>query len=202
MPYDYTDAPPPRDFEVIPANEIVTVSLHLRYGGAGEDGVLKRSKLGDCEMLDIEFTILDGKYKGRKFWQLMVIAGTTDGHAQAADITRGMLKAIIDSAKGLMPDDISAETRAARTVSLKGFEGLCFMVKLGIEKGGPKKDSAGKNTGENYADKNVIGSVITKDKKDWKPVEQAPPFNGGNSGGATPAESSAPVTRPQWAKEP
>src|SRR5262245_53361761 len=198
MPYDYTDAPPPRDFEVIPANEIVTVSLHLRYGGAGEDGVLKRSKLGDCEMLDIEFTILDGKYKGRKFWQLMVIAGTTDGHAQAADITRGMLKAIIDSAKGLMPDDISAEARAARTVSLKDFEGMCFMVKLGIEKGAPKKDSAGNFTGENYADKSVIGSVITKDKKEWKPVEQAPPFNGG--GAAAPTTSNTtPVERPKWA---
>ena len=194
MPYDYTDAPPPRDFEVIPANEIVTVSLHLRYGGAGEDGVLKRSKLGDCEMLDIEFTILDGKYTGRKFWQLMVIAGTTDGHAQAADITRGMLKAIIDSAKGLMPDDISAEARAARTVSLKDFEGMCFMVKLGIEKGGPIKDKPG----QNYPDKNVIGSVITKDRKEWKPVEQAPPFNGG--GAAAPTTSNTtPVERPKWA---
>ena len=195
MPYDYSDSKPPRDFEVIPAGEVVTVSLHLRHGGSGEDGVLKRSKLGDCEMLDIEFTILDGKYIGRKFWQLMVIAGTTDGHAQAADITRGMLKAIIDSAKGLMPDDISAEARAARTVSLKDFEGMCFMVKLGIEKGGPIKDKPG----QNYPDKNVIGSVITKDKKEWKPVEQAPPFNGGNSGGAAPAAPSTPVARPSWA---
>jgi len=184
MPYDYSDAPPPRDFEVIPAGEVVTISLHLRYGGAGEDGVLKRSAKGDCEMLDIEFTIVDGKYKGRKFWEY---------------ITRRVLKAIIDSAKGLMPDDISAEARAARTVSLKDFEGMCFMVKLGIEKGAPKKDSAGNFTGENYADKNVIGSVITKDKKEWKPVEQAPPFNGGNSGGAAPAAPSTPVARPSWA---
>jgi len=199
MPYDYSDAPPPRDFEVIPAGEVVTISLHLRYGGAGEDGVLKRSAKGDCEMLDIEFTIVDGKYKGRKFWEYMVVSGTTDGQAQAADITRRVLKAIIDSAKGLMPDDISAEARAARTVALKDFEGMCFMVKLGIEKGAPKKDSAGNFTGENYADKNVIGSVITKDKKEWKPVEQAPPFNGGNSGGAAPAAPSTPVARPSWA---
>ena len=130
MPYDYSDSKPPRDFEVIPAGEVVTVSLHLRYGGAGEDGVLKRSKDGGCEMLDSEFTILDGKFKDRKFWQLMVVDGTTPGHAQAADITRSTLKAILDSAKGLMPDDISAEARAARTVNLKDFEGMCFMVKL------------------------------------------------------------------------
>ena len=198
MPYDYTDAPP-SSFELIPQDTIVSVSMHIRGGGAGEDGMLKRSKTGDCEMLDIEFTIVDGKYKGRKFWEYMVVSGTTDGQAQAADITRRVLKAIIDSAKGLMPDDISAEARAARTVSLKDFEGMCFMVKLGIEKGAPKKDSAGNFTGENYADKNVIGSVITKDKKEWKPVEQAPPFNGGNSGGAAPAAPSTPVARPSWA---
>ena len=52
MPYDYTDAPPPRDFEIIPAGEIVTVSLHIRPGGAGEGGLLKRGKEGTCEMLD------------------------------------------------------------------------------------------------------------------------------------------------------
>jgi len=193
MPYDYTDAPPARDFEVIPAGEIVPVSLHLRYGGAGEDGVLKRSKDGGCEMLDMELTVIDGQYKGRKFWEYMVVDGTTSGHAQAADITRGILKAIIDSAKGLMPDDISAEGRAARTVSLKDFDGMCFMVKIGVEKGEPKNDGSGGN----YADKNCIGLVITKDKQGWRPVEQAPPFDGGTSGG--PTTPSTPVTRPSWA---
>jgi hypothetical protein len=198
MAYDYSDAKPPRDFEVIPAGEIVTVSLHLRYGGAGEDGVLKRSKDGKCEMLDVEFTIIDGKWKGRKIWQFFVVDGTDPGHAQAADITNSTLKAIIDAAKGLMPDDISAEARAARTVSLKDFEGMCFMVKLGIEKGGAKKDSAGNLTGEHYADKNVLGSVITKDKKDWKPVEQAPPWNGGGTAPTT-ASNTLPVEKPKWA---
>ena len=194
MPYDYSDSKPPRDLEVIPAGEVVTVSLHLRHGGAGEDGVLKRSRDGGCEMLDIEFTILDGKFKGRKFWQLMVVDGSTPGHAQAADITRSTLKAILDSAKGLMPDDISAEARAARTVNFKDFEGMCFMVKLGIEKGGPIKDKPG----QNYPDKNVIGSVITKDRKEWKPVEQAPPFNGGGAVAPT-TSNTTPVERPKWA---
>ena len=103
------------------------------------------------------------------------------------------MKAIIDSAKGLMPDDISAEGRAARTVSLKDFEGMCFMVKIGVEKGEPKNDGSGGN----YADKNCIGSVITKDKQGWRPVEQVPPFDGGTSGG--PTTPSTPVTRPSWA---
>ena len=39
-------------------------------------------------------------------------------------------------------------------------------------------------------DKNVIAAVITPDKKDWHPVEQPPPFNGGSGAGATVAPSS------------
>ena len=39
--------------------------------------------------------------------------------------------------------------------------------------------------------------VITPDKKEWHPVEQAPPFNGG--GGATPSSSAPPIKKPEWA---
>ena len=45
-PYDYSDAPPPRDIELIPHGTILTLILHLRAGGVGEDGLLKRSKDG------------------------------------------------------------------------------------------------------------------------------------------------------------
>ena len=62
MPYDYTDAPPSRDIELIPHGTIATVVLHIRAGNVGEDGMLKRSKMGDCEMLDCEFVVLDGPY--------------------------------------------------------------------------------------------------------------------------------------------
>ena len=190
MAYDYTDAPPPQ-FELIPAGETPTVSMHIRPGNAGEDGLLKRSQDGSCEMIDAEFTVLDGKYKGRKFWHNFVFAGTKDGHATAADISRGILKAILDSALGLESKDVSPEARAKRTVELKQFEGMTFIAKIGIEKGGPKKD------GGNYDDKNTLAGVITRDKKGWHPVEHPPPFDAG----APPASSApaAPIARPGWA---
>ena len=56
MPFDYTDAPPP-SFDLIPDGTVATVSIHIRAGGVGEDGMLKRSANGDCEMLDLEFTV-------------------------------------------------------------------------------------------------------------------------------------------------
>jgi hypothetical protein len=193
MPFDYTDAPPP-SFDLIPDGNAATVSIHIRAGGVGEDGLLKRSHNGECEMLDLEFTVLDGTYKGRKFWHNLLVAGTTDGQKKMAAGNLGVLKAILDSALGLLPNDVSAEARAARTVSLKQFEGMCLIAKIGVEKGGPKKE------GGNYPVKNVLAGAVTKDKSGWHAVEQPPPFNGGGSVASSSAAPAAPVERPDWAR--
>jgi hypothetical protein len=190
-PYDYSDAAPPQ-FELIPQGTIATVSLHIRAGNAGENGLLKRSKDGGCEMLDLELSVVDGPFKGRKFRQYMVLAGTTDGHAKAADISRSTLKAILDSALGLKPDDVSPQARAARTVDLKRFEGMTFIARIGVEKGAAKNDGSGAF----WDDKNTLAGVITPDKSEWRAVEQPPPFEGAST---PPAASSAPIARPEWA---
>ncbi len=195
MPYDYSDAPPPQ-FEPIPHGTVATVVLHIRAGNAGEDGMLKRSKDGGCEMLDCELAVADGPYKGRKFWERWILDGTTPGHAKSADINRGTLKAILDSALGLKPDDVSPEARAARTVSLKQFEGMTFIARIGIEKGKAKNDESG----ENWPDKNILAGVVTPDKKEWHPIEQPAPFNGGGApSAAAPSNSAPPIARPGWA---
>jgi len=197
MPYDYTDAPPPRDItELIPRDIIATFVFHIRSGGVGEDGMLTRTQKGDAEMLVCEFTIADGTHRGRKIFDHLLLEGTTSGHAQAIEISRSKLRAILDSALGFKPDDVSPQARAARTVSLKQFEGMTFIGKIGIEKGKPKNDG----TGENWADKNILAAVITPDKKEWHPSEQPPPFNGGGSGAQAAAPNTAPpVGRPEWA---
>jgi hypothetical protein len=158
--------------------------------------MLKRSREGDCEMLDLEFTVLDGTYKGRKFWHNLLVTGTTDGQKKMAAGNLGVLKAILDSALGLMPKDVSAEARAARTVSVKWFDGKSFIAKIGEEKGGARKDGGG-----NYPDKNVLAGAITKDKSGWHPIEQPPPFNGGGEAPPpTPSAPAAAVARPDWAQ--
>ena len=194
-PYDYSEAPPPQ-FEMIPHGTTTTFVIHIRAGDVGEDGLLTRSKDGGCEMLVSELAIVDGPYKGRKLFERWILAGTTDGHAKSADINRSTLKAILDSALGLKPDDLSPQARAARTVDLKQFEGMSFIGRIGIEKGRPRNDGSG----ENWPDKNVLAAVITPDKKDWHPVEQPPPFNGGGGGAqAASTETAAPIARPGWA---
>ncbi len=122
MPYDYSSAPPPRDFaELIPAGTIASVLMRIRPGGAGEDGMLKRSKEGDCEMLDCEFVLVDGPYARRKFWGNLVLEGTTAGHAQAAEISRGVLRGILESARNIRPDDLSDQARARRMADPEGL---------------------------------------------------------------------------------
>jgi hypothetical protein len=192
--YDYSNA---RAFEPIPEGTIATISLHINAGNAGDDGLLTRSQDGGCEMLVAEFTVCDGPYKGRKIWERMILVGSTPGHAQAIDISRRTLKAILDATRGLKPDDMSDAARAARTVELSDFEGATFLAKIGIEKGGPVKDKPG----ELWPDKNALVMVITNDKTEWRPIDQPPPFEGSistasNSGGAP---SSLPVERPSWA---
>jgi hypothetical protein len=115
--YDYTDAPPPRDLELIPHGTTATLVLHINPGGVGEDNMLKRTGKGDAEMLEIVLTVADGKYKGRKVWERYLLEGTTAGHTQAIEISRSVLRSILDSALGLKPDDVSPQARAARTVT-------------------------------------------------------------------------------------
>src|SRR5262245_50655059 len=114
--FDFNEAPLQREIDLIPHNTIATLQMTVRPGGAGEDGMLKRSQDGGCEMLDVELTVVDGQFARRKLWERFVLAGTTDGHAKAAEISRGKLRAILESARGIKPDDVSPQARAARTV--------------------------------------------------------------------------------------
>jgi hypothetical protein len=192
MAFDYTDAPEQRGTELIPADTVATVQLTIRPGGAGEGGLLKRSQDGGCEMLDCELVVVDGPYMKRKLWERMIISGTTDGHAKAAEISRGKLRAILESARGIKPNDTSKEAREARTAELGDFDGLRFIAKIGIEKGRPKNDGSG----ENYADRNTIAAVITPDRKDWHTVEQVPRPAGPVTGNAAVV---VPISKPAWA---
>jgi hypothetical protein len=194
MAFDYSDAPEQRSDELVPAGTVATVQLHIRPGNAGEGGLLTRSKDGTCEMLDCEVTVIDGPHVKRKIWERYVLAGTTAGQETAVNISRGKLRAMLESARGIKPDDMSEQARKARTAELSDFDGLCFIARIGIEKGGPRNDGSG----EKYPDRNVIAQIITPDKKGWAPIEQAPPFSAGpNGGSAVPAPVT--ISKPTWA---
>jgi hypothetical protein len=186
--FDYNTAEGQRDLDVIPDKTIAVVQMNIRPGDAGEDGLLKRSQSGEAEMLALEFIVVAGPHAKRKFFGNYVLSGTTDGHAQAADITRARLRAILESARGVKPTDVSEAAKKLRVAEYRDFDGIRFMAKIGIE---PAK-------GE-YKAKNTITSVVTPDQKEWHPVEQVeqPPAH------ATPAAvtpASKTIVKPAWAK--
>jgi hypothetical protein len=191
------DAGPQRGFDLIPAGTICTVQMIIRMGGAGEDGWLKRSASSDCEGLDVEFTVVDGEYAKRKIWAFMILDGITDGHAKAAEISRALLRGILESARGINPNDVSEAAQKLRTAELADFMNLRFIAKITIEK---SKDPA-------YDDKNRV-VAITPDMKQWQAVEQIPASAqmGLLGVAAAPANAAAPtkpaqaISRPQWAQ--
>jgi hypothetical protein len=94
---DFNDAPKPGD--LIPVGTVLTVQLTIRPGGYGEGSLFKRSDTG-AEMLDCEFVVVTpGQYEKRKFWQLFILNGTTKGHTDMAERSRGMIRAMLESAQ-------------------------------------------------------------------------------------------------------
>ena len=182
--YDFNDADTQRNFDVIPNGTIATVRMTVRPGSAGEDGWLRRSKDGTSEMLDCEFVVLDGPFAKRKFWMLFTVDGTTQGHAEAAKISASKLRAILESARGIRPDDKSdTATQARRIGSYGDLNGLSFIARVGVE---PPQNG--------YKAKNRLDHVVTPDEKAWHPVTQEPVATP-----AKPASSPAKIERPQWA---
>jgi hypothetical protein len=178
------------DFELIPDKTVAVVQLNIRPGNAGEDGLLKRSKNGEAEMLDCQFTVVEGKFAKRKFFGIFVVSGTTDGHTQAADITRNRFRNILESARGIKPQDVSETAKKARIADLHDFDGVRFVAQIDIEKGR-----------DGYRDKNVLGSIITPDRKEWHQVEQIdrPLFHATQPAAADAPPSNA-IVKPAWAQ--
>jgi hypothetical protein len=161
MAYDFNAAGEQRSFDVIPDKTIAVLQLNIRPGDAGEGGPLKRSKNGQAEGLDCEIVVVGGDYDKKKFWDWMTIAGTSENHSQAADISHRKLRAIIESARGIKPTDVSESAKKARVVEYADFDGIRFLAQIGVE---PAKGD--------YRAKNFLAQIITPERKEWRPVEQ------------------------------
>jgi hypothetical protein len=184
---DFNTAGPQRTFDLIPAGTITVLHIKVRPGCAGEGGILKRSKAGDSEALDLELSVIGGEYNKRKVWALFTVGGVTTGHAEAREISYRRIRAIIESAKGIRPDDQSETAIKARLVEFTELDGIYFIGKIGIEPA----------NGE-YAAKNILLEAITPERREWHPVDPMPEANTQPSG-AAPASNVPGVTRPTWA---
>ncbi len=168
-------------FDLIPTGTIARVALAIRPGGEGEGGWLTQSKSSDAQYLNCEFVVLEGPYDKRKFWTNLTVSGgkvNEDGSSIAGNITRATLRAILESARGIKPDDESDEAKRKRLVNGYGdFNGMEFWARVGIE---PARDQ--------YAAKNKLAGAITPDKSEY-----------GKSTDGPPAGAAVPAQTPAWA---
>ncbi len=177
--FDFNNAPQQQDMsELIPTGTIAKMVITIRPGGVGPDGLITQSKSSPAQYLDCEFTISSGKYNKRKFWQNIMVAQTSE---KAVNISKSTLRAMLESARNINPNDASDNAIAARRVSgYQDFNGIDFVGKIGIDK-------AKANSG--FDDKNKLAAVVTPDKKEYQTIVQ-----GGEIDGT--AQSTKPQPQP------
>ena len=184
--FDFNDAEQQQSGELLPAKTLCKVVMVIRPGGYGDDGWRRKSDSG-FEYLDAEMTITSAPYAKRKLWQNVGVGGTTDGHQKAAQISRALLRAALESARGIDPKDESDKARQARQVNgWEDFNELEFAIEVGID-----KDKTGQ-----YGDKNKIQKVITPDHSKYQQI-----INGETivPDGVKTAKAE-PASAPQWSQ--
>jgi hypothetical protein len=186
--FDFNTAETQRTREVIPADTIAVIHMNIRPGDAGPGMWLKTSKDSNSKGLDCEFTVVDGDHAKRKFWLRLTLEGETDGHKDARDISRRTLRAILESARGIRPDDQSDAAKKARMADYADFDGIRFIGRIGVE---PAKNG--------YAAKNTLLEVITPERKSWHAVEQVKRADRPVQQSAV-SDPAPVITKPEWAK--
>lgn len=182
MSMDFNDAESNTSFDVIPSGTVAPMILTIKPGSTGEGGWETTSGASNYTWLSCEFTITEGKFANRKFWQNMMVSGPSE---QAINITRSTLRGILESGRGIKPDDEGDDAKAKRKVANYGdFSGLEFVGKIGIEKG----------TG-GYSDKNKLIAAVPVTSKDYAAAKSgasasgtpAPAASNNSGGGNVPA---------------
>lgn len=199
MTFDMNDAQPQMSGELIPDGSFAKVNMTLRRGGADGDseidrGLLKASTApgSNVKMLDAEFTVTEGPYARRKFWQMFTVSGgkVDDGGVSIGwKISKGSFRAMIDSALGLDPKDMSEAAKAKRVLrGLADLGGITFVAWITVEASSDAR----------YGDSNKLGRVILPTEPEWRRVmdgEVVPPAPGTRS---RPKPALTVVAKPAW----
>ena len=147
---DFNYAESQNSFDLIPANTIAKARLVLKAGNDPSDHFITRSRGGNTAYLNCEFIILEGKYAKRKIFDKIGLEGSD----RWTNMGKARIRAILESAKGINPKDVSEIAVAARKInSFDELNNLDVVIKVGVE-----HDKNGQ-----YQDKNRVIAIITPD---------------------------------------
>ena len=150
---NFNDAEDQMSYELIPHKTIAKVRLLIKKGNhvtkEWPDGWATKSKSGSCVYLACEFVILSGEYENRKVWSNIGLH--SDNSEKYGEIGRSMIKAILNSARGLHSKDKSPEAEKLRTIrSFTDLDNLQVVAEIIINDQGDKP-------------RNEIKTIITPD---------------------------------------
>ena len=171
MSFDMNDAEPQKSGELIPDGTFAKITMTIRPGGTdGQSDVdrrlLKASNApgSDVLMLDAEFTVAEGPHVRRKFWQLFTVSGgKVDEHGVSIGwkISKSTFRAMIDSALGLDPSEMSDAAKAKRVLrGLADLSGITFIAKIKVEASDDPR----------YGDSNKLDRVVLPNEAEWRKV--------------------------------
>ena len=199
MTFDMNDVAPQQSGDLIPDGTFAKVRMSIRKGGTDgmsevDRGLLKPSNQpgSDVLMLDAEFTVVEGPHARRKFWQMFTVQGgklDEQGQSIGWKISKSTFRAMIDSALGLNPEDMSEAARAKRVLRvLADLEGITFVAKIRIE---PSRNPA-------YKDANKLDHVVLPTAPEWQKVMDGETVPAQPSNRPRPAAAPAQPAAPAW----
>lgn len=215
MSFDFNSADPQMVMgDLIPDGTFAKLRLTIRPGGVDgaapmDQGLLKASGSSDARMLDCEFTVMEGTFAKRKFWQMFTVQGgklDEKGQSKGWNISKSTFRAMIDSALGLNPEDMSEATKAKRVIQgLKQLDGITFWGRIMIEPA----------SNPQYRDVNRLANVVTPADKEYAVLARGeavaphpvgakakPPTAGPAQQSLTPAWAGKAAAPPQQQPQP
>lgn len=189
---DFNSADDQNSFDLIPKGTLVKVRMTIRPGGYDDasqgwtGGYATQSNTTGSIYLNCEFVVLDGPYAKRKMWSLIGLHSPKG--PEWANMGRAFIKGILNSARGLHPQDNTPQTQQARRIQgFSDLDGIEFVAKVEMEKD------------QNGDDKNVVKTAITPDSKDYGAV-MGRVTSQPTAPASKPATTAAPSGRPSWAQ--
>lgn len=191
--HNFNDAENQASFDLIPAKTLAKVRMTLKPGGFDNPhlgwggGYATRNNSTGSAYLSAEFVVLEGPDVRRKVWSLIGLH--SEKGPEWANMGRSFLRAVLNSARGIHPDDASPQAQAGRCI--QGFadlDGIEFVARIDVE-----KDQHGE-------ERNVIRTAIQPDHKEYAAVMGTGGFRIPAPATSLPQSVSAKPLRPTWAE--
>jgi hypothetical protein len=166
MTFNYNDAD---DDRLIP-NGMYQLKISIKRGGHGSDNMLRLANNLRSLMLECTYTVIGGEHANYKIWDYITVAfdetdspefplesNRLEDYRASVRMGRKRVKAILNSAFGLNPDDKSEAAQAKRNIDNHGaLTGLVFWGEINT-----------KPAANGFGPRNVLVRVIVPGDGDY-----------------------------------